>query len=98
MLARQRSVSGPLVVSPAAIGTMLDCAARHCAEPDTKSEDRLYYIDGFQKVLADKDLEGLKITLSPTDKLKEQPGTHVLFHLDTIRQDFTLATLIHSRR
>lgn len=71
MLSRQRSVSGPLVVSPAAIGPMLDFATRNGVEPDTKSEDRLYYIDGFQKVLADKDLEELKITLSPTDKIKE---------------------------
>ncbi len=39
--------------------------------PDAKSEDRLYYIDGFQKVLKDKDLEELEISLSPTGKMKE---------------------------
>ena len=39
--------------------------------PDAKSEDRLYDIDGFQKVLEDKNLEELEITLSPTGKMKE---------------------------
>ena len=68
MLSRQSSVSGPLVVSPAAFGTMLNFAARHDVQPNTKSEDPLYYIDGVQKVLAGKDLEELEISLSPLIK------------------------------
>ena len=38
--------------------------------PDAKSEDRLYYIDGFQKVLENKDLEELEISLFPPAKMK----------------------------
>lgn len=47
------------------------CAEIVFLHPDIKLEDRLYDIDGVQKVLSDKDLEELEITLSPTGKMKE---------------------------